>query len=178
MKIIVSNMVCNRCIMVIESILSNMGIENYIVSMGQIKLQEALSSSETEVLRKELDKVGFQLVEDKTEKIIEEIKASLVKYLDALAKGETAKMSSFITQYVFYDYSYLSDLFSKTENKTIEKYFIEMRLDKAKELLKYSADDISSIAYQLGFSTPQHFGNQFKQHVGMTPNSFRKLHRM
>lgn len=171
-------MVCMRCIIVIESILQNLAVKNYEVAMGHISLSHPLSAEKMLELKEQLEKVGFTIVEDKVEKTIEAIKAALIKYLSVLEKGEHIKMSSYITNEVYYDYSYLSDLFSKTENKTIEKYFIELRLDKAKEMLKYSPLDLSSIAYQLGYSSPQHFANQFKQYIGITPRSFRKDHRI
>lgn len=171
-------MVCARCIIVIESILQNLGIENYDLSMGQISFKTPLTKEKLQALRIELEKVGFAIVEDKAEKIIEAIKVALINYLNALQEGSPIKMSAYITQEVNYEYSYASDLFSKTENKTIEKYFIELRLDKTKELLKYTSLDLSSIAYQLGYSSPQHFANQFKQHIGITPRAFRKTYKI
>lgn len=169
-------MVCNRCIMVIEQILDSLDIKDYKVVMGQIKLSEDIPVDKMKILTDKLHNVGFEVLEDKTEKTISSIKAAVVQYLDELANGEPLKMSSYITQHVYYDYSYLSDIFSKAANITIEKYFIELRVDKAKELLKYSSSDVSSIAHKLGFSSPQHFANQFKQHVGVTPSAYRKLY--
>ncbi|MCA5003682.1 helix-turn-helix domain-containing protein [Sphingobacterium bovistauri] len=176
MKIVISNMVCDRCVIVIGDILQKHNIHDYEISMGYINFIEQISSHQLDELKFDLVKVGFEIVEAKVEKIIESIKATLINHLNNLQNGDNIKMSHFITQHISYDYSYLSDIFSKTENKTIEKYFIELRIDKAKELLKYSNRDISTVAYQLGYSSPQHFASQFKQYIGITPKEFRKLH--
>lgn len=177
MKITVSHMVCSRCVIVTESILEKLGFRNFSVNMGEIELSEQPSEECMTLLKEELERVGFEIVEDKTEKIIQAIKASLVEYLEQLAQGKALKMSAYVRDKLPYEYSYLSDLFSKTENKTIEKYFIELRLDRAKEMLKYSDKDLSYIAYALGYSSPQHFASQFKQHIGMTPSAFRAEHK-
>lgn len=174
MKIIVSKMVCSRCVMVVESILDKLEYKNYQVAMGEIKLNDVYDQNKIQLLNQELEKVGFEILEDRVEQTISSIKSALITYLEHLRNGENQKMSTFITDHVFYDYSYLSGIFSKAENKTIEKYFIEMRIDKAKERLKYSQTDINTIANEMGYSTPQHFANQFKQYIGMTPSAFRK----
>lgn len=178
MKLVVSNMVCNRCVMVIENMLNNQGYSNYQVSIGNINLVEDISSTQRTSLKTALIELGFDLVEDRLEQIIQSIKARVVSYLDHLELGNTVTMSSYITQTVFYEYSYLSDLFSKAENKTIEQFFIELRIDRAKERLKYSNSSITAIAFELGFSSPQHFTNQFKQYTGLPPRSFRLIHRI
>lgn len=170
-------MVCDRCIIVTETILNKLGVQNYEVSLGQINFKDQVSNEVQTNLREELEKVGFEIVEDKHQQVIESIKATIIKYLELLNEGTTIKMSQYISDNVYCEYSYLSDLFSKAENKTIEKYFIELRIDKAKELLKYSKDDIRTIGQLLGFSSSQHFSNQFKQYLGITPNTFRKIHK-
>lgn len=169
-------MVCNRCIIVTEAILNKLAVQNYEVSLGEIKFRDQVSQGSLVLLREELENVGFEIVEDKNQQLIESIKAAIIKYLELLYEGTQIKMSQYIGDNVYYEYSYLSDLFSKAENKTIEKYFIELRIDKAKELLKYSKSDIRTIGQQLGFSSSQHFSNQFKQYLGITPNTYRKKH--
>lgn len=176
MKLIVGNMVCSRCVLAVERILNELGLANTYVSIGQINFSEEITSEKKEEIRQLLVEVGFELIEDRVESIIQNVKSRVLSYLDNQGNGKTLKMSSYITDEVYYEYSYLSDLFSKTENKTIEQYFIELRIDRAKEQLKYSGKSLSEIAFDLGFSSPQHFANQFKHYTGLAPRAFRKLH--
>ena len=72
-------------------------------------------------------------------------------------------------------YQYLSSLFSSTEGITIEKYIINQKIEKVKELIVYDELTLSEIAYRLGYSSVQHLSNQFKRVTGFTPSDFKKL---
>lgn len=47
-------------------------------------------------------------------------------------------------------------------------------LDEAKILLRYTAGDVSEVAYQLNFSDPANFGRFFKKHTNQTPLEYRR----
>ena len=69
--------------------------------------------------------------------------------------------------------SYFSDLIRK-ETGTNPKDFISLfMIDEAKRRLLETGDDISEIAYRLGFEYPAHFTRMFKRLVGMTPKEYR-----
>ena len=70
--------------------------------------------------------------------------------------------------------SYLSLLFKKHLGKTFVKYLTELRLEKAKELLKYSGDRIIEIAEKCGYSDVYYFSHNFKKHLGMSPKKYRE----
>jgi len=89
--------------------------------------------------------------------------------------NQNLKLSSFITKKIPYDYSYLSDLFSSVEGKTIEQYFILQRIEKVKELLVYDQLSLTEISYQTGFSSVHHLSSQFKKVTGLTPSYFKKI---
>jgi AraC-like DNA-binding protein len=48
-----------------------------------------------------------------------------------------------------------------------------IRLNKAKELLKDSANSIASIALDCGYNDPGYFARVFKQEYGVTPQEWR-----
>ena len=52
-------------------------------------------------------------------------------------------------------------------------FLLERRIDKAKELLP-AANSVAAVAHRLGFSTSQHFSNQFKAMSGMSPRAWRQ----
>jgi AraC family transcriptional regulator len=176
MKWTVTNMVCQRCIYVVQQILQQHSIEGAHVQIGSITFAQEPATSTILFIKKDLADFGFHILDNKIEQIIVAIKARVLAYIDLGDIDHKPKMSSFITQEIFYDYSYLSELFSTKENKTIEQYFIELRLDKVKEQLVYSHESLSNIAYGLGFSSPQHLAAQFKQYTGITPTAFRGQH--
>ncbi|HEX6182145.1 MAG TPA: AraC family transcriptional regulator, partial [Chitinophagaceae bacterium] len=96
-------------------------------------------------------------------------------YLGLEMDSQEIKLSSFITRKVPYEYSYLSDLFSSIEGKTIEQYFILQRIEKVKELLVYDQLSLTEISYRTGFSSVHHLSSQFKKVTGLTPSHFKKI---
>ena len=174
-KLLIKNMVCRRCVMTVENILGTLHIPYDKVTLGEIDLPGKLSTNDRKNLEAELQKVGFELTETKVSKTIEEIKQALTAYLGLGMDSQNIKLSSFITKRVPYDYSYLSDLFSSIEGKTIEQYFILQRIEKVKELLVYDQLSLTEISYQTGFSSVHHLSSQFKKVTGLTPSHFKKI---
>lgn len=168
-------MVCQRCILTVENILKEHHIAYSNVSLGEVDLQRKLSNEETKTLQSSLQKVGFELIETRVNKIIEDIKRSVIEYLNLGMDSQNTKLSSFITGNIPYEYSYLSDLFSSVEGKTIEHYFILQRMEKVKELLVYDQLSLTEISYQTGFSSVHHLSSQFKKITGLTPSHFKKI---
>lgn len=69
--------------------------------------------------------------------------------------------------------TYLAKKFSEVEGMTIQQYVMKKRCDHAANLLKYSKYPISIISEYFCFSSQSHFGVQFKNFYGMTPNEYR-----
>jgi AraC family transcriptional regulator len=174
-KLFIKNMVCNRCILTVENIFREKDIPFTTVSLGEVDLQRNLTKDEINIIEYSLHKVGFELIETRVNKIIEDIKQAAMEYLNLGMDSQNQKLSSFITKKIPYDYSYLSDLFSSVEGKTIEQYFILQRIEKVKELLVYDQLSLTEISYQTGFSSVHHLSSQFKKVTGLTPSHFKKI---
>ncbi|HEY0749767.1 MAG TPA: AraC family transcriptional regulator [Chitinophagaceae bacterium] len=174
-KLMIKNMVCRRCVMTVESILDRMGIAYSIVELGEVTLSNKLEPGESDKLKEELSKVGFELIETRVNKIIEDVKKAVMEYLALGMDGQNLKLSAFITKEIPYDYSYISDIFSSVEGKTIEQYFLLQRIEKVKELLVYDQLSLTEISYQTGFSSVHHLSAQFKKLTGLTPTHFKKI---
>ena len=174
-KLLIKNMVCQRCILTVESIFNDLKIPFHKIALGEVDLETRLSDGELKKVDEELNKVGFELIEKRVNKIIEDIKKAVMDYLNLGMDNENLKLSSFIVKKIPYDYSYLSDLFSTIEGKTIEQFFILTRIEKVKELLVYDQLSLTEISYQTGFSSVHHLSAQFKKITGLTPSHFKKI---
>jgi AraC family transcriptional regulator, transcriptional activator of the genes for pyochelin and ferripyochelin receptors len=64
--------------------------------------------------------------------------------------------------------------FKETFNTTVFGYLTAQRLQLARRYLLDTQKTAAEIAFELGYSTPQHFNNAFKKHFGQTPDSVRK----
>lgn len=69
---------------------------------------------------------------------------------------------------------YFGDMIKKETGKTAQEIISLRLIEHAKRRLSTTADDISIIAYDLGFQHPQHFTRMFKRLTGLTPREFRQ----
>lgn len=168
-------MVCQRCVMTVENIFHAFHIPFIKVSLGEVQLEQKLSEKELKDINNALNQVGFELIDTRVNKIIEDIKQAVMEYLNLGMDSQNLKLSSFITNKIPYDYSYLSDLFSSIEGKTVEQFFILQRIEKVKELLVYDQLSLTEISYQTGFSSVHHLSSQFKKVTGLIPSHFKKI---
>ena len=79
-----------------------------------------------------------------------------------------------IADAVYMSRSHLSTLFKKMYHKNLIDYIHEVKIDKAKELLKDRTKSITQIAAYLGYSSSSHFSRIFKKIQRMTPLEYRE----
>ncbi|WP_026977147.1 helix-turn-helix domain-containing protein [Flavobacterium tegetincola] len=173
-KILIKNMVCDRCIFAVQQIFNQLNIPTAEIVLGEVITENDLSIEESKSIEKELLKLGFELITTRGSKLIEDIKKSILQYLEIETKVQKDSLSTFITSKLPYDYSYLSDFFSNTEGKTIEQFFINQRIEKVKALILFRQLTFTEIAFQTGFSSVHHLSAQFKKVTEMTPSTFKK----
>jgi two-component system response regulator YesN len=68
---------------------------------------------------------------------------------------------------------WLSHLFKKETGQTFSDYMIDLRIEKAKSLLRESNFKIYEIASKVGYQDLQYFGKLFKKRMGMSPKEYR-----
>jgi AraC family transcriptional regulator len=172
-------MVCHRCILAVEDILQSEKIPFQKVSFGEIHFSEEPLQDQKDRLTEKLNKIGFEIIDNYAGGLIEKIKQLVIKK----ARNETGeeenkiKLSNYLSEQVNHEYTYLSSLFSSVEGRTIENYFIEQRIEKAKELLIYGQLTLSQIAFDLEYSSVAHLSTQFKKITGLTPTYFKEIGR-
>jgi len=171
----IKNMESDRCIALVKNQLSNLGFSNYQVELGKVELNEQLSSEDFHSLENMLKSAGFEFLENKEDRLIERIKSAVCHYIDYQEDISKINFSDYIRKNVNYDYTTLSHLFSEKEGITIEKYFIEQRIERVKNLLINMEVSVSEISFQLQYSSIGHLSNQFKRNTGLTPSVFRRL---
>lgn len=69
--------------------------------------------------------------------------------------------------------SYVSRLFKLETGKGFVQYLTEIRIQKAKDLLRSTRMNVSEIAKKVGFWDERHFSRLFKRELGKTPIEFR-----
>lgn len=73
---------------------------------------------------------------------------------------------------------YMCHCFKEVTGETINVYLSNRRLDEAKKLLRTTDLPIGRIFDEIGFNSAIHFSRLFKQHVGVTPQTYRKINQL
>jgi AraC family transcriptional regulator len=175
--LLVKNMVCHRCVLSVEDILNKAHIPFHKVLFGEIHLINALSPEQKENLSAKLNAVGFELIDSHMAGLIEKIKMLIIKKArnEVDPKEIKLNLSTYLSEKLHYEYTHLSSSFSAVEARTIENFFIEQRIEKAKELLIYGQKTLSEIAFELDYSSTAYLSTQFKKVTGLTPSHFKEV---
>lgn len=171
----IKNMVCNRCIMVVQNELDKLGLDVKNISLGEVVLQKEPTPEEKQKLETILVPLGFELFDDKKSRVIEQIKNIIIDLVQNQANDLKTNLSELLSSQLHHDYNYLSNLFSEVEGTTIEKYFIAQKIEKVKELLVYDELSLSEIAFKLNYSSAAYLSNQFKKVTGLPPSHFKQI---
>ena len=175
MKISIKNMVCNRCIMVVQNELDKLGLDVKNIKLGEVTLDKEPTTDEKNKLDKALILLGFELIDDKKSRVIEKIKNVIIDLVHHQDNNTKTNLSDVLSSQLHHDYNYLSNLFSEVEGTTIEKYFIAQKIEKVKELLVYDELSLSEIAFRLNYSSVAYLSNQFKKVTGLTTSYFKQI---
>ena len=89
-------MVCDRCILVIKEQLDKAGIAFNKVSLGEVELDKEPTQEQLEVLNKNLTAIGFELLDDKKDKLVEKIKNIINSLIHRNDDGNNMKLSAII----------------------------------------------------------------------------------
>lgn len=175
MQFHIKNMVCNRCILVVSEIFNNAEIKDANVQLGKVSVPAPIPESKLLEIQQKLQRVGFEIINDSKSRIIEQIKNIVIEIIYNYSSEIKTNYSDYLADQLNLDYNYLSTLFSSIEGTTIEKYMINLKIERVKELLVYDEKTLSEIAFEMGYSSVAHLSGQFKKITGFTPSYFKKL---
>ncbi|MNJ86353.1 DNA-binding transcriptional regulator MelR [compost metagenome] len=167
-------MVSLRCKMIVKEELVNLGLHPARVDLGVAEVRENISEEIREQLRTNLSKVGLELLEDRTSILIEQVKGIVIEMVHYLDDSPKVNYSDYISERLNYDYTYLSNLFSKVKGITIQQFIIMNKIERVKELLMYDEMNLTEISYKLNYSSVAHLSNQFKKITGFSPSLYKQ----
>jgi two-component system, response regulator YesN len=78
-----------------------------------------------------------------------------------------------VAAHVNHSPSHFSAIFSQGTCKTFKEYLTELRIKKARELLRTTSLRSSEISYEIGYGDPHYFSYIFRKNTGLTPTEFR-----
>ncbi|MDT0650893.1 helix-turn-helix transcriptional regulator [Zunongwangia sp. SCSIO 43204] len=173
-KLYIKNVVCQRCIMAVKEIFNNLNIPFSAVNLGEAILERKLSAVEKEKLQTEFEKLGFDIIENRNEKLINKIKSLIIK--EVYSEGTSNdKLSTMLNSHLHLNYGHITHIFTDREGQSIQQFYNSVRIERVKELLNYDDWSIVMIADNLGYSSAAYLSTSFKKATGLSPSGYRKL---
>ena len=81
-----------------------------------------------------------------------------------------------VSEAVGFSPSYFSVLFKKETEMNFSAYLLNVRMEKAKEMLCTTNETIAAIGESVGYRDSRYFSQTFTKTVGVKPALYRKLH--
>jgi AraC-like DNA-binding protein len=168
-------MVSNRCKMVVRTALKELGVHFVMLDLGEVEVMERLTGEQRDYLKNTLEDAGLELIDDKRSILIERIKSAIIDMVHHTEEMVKVNISTYLSEKLDYDYTYLANIFSQVQGISIEQFIILHKVEKIKELLMYGELNISEISYKMNYSSTAHLSTQFKKVTGLTPTHFKQL---
>ena len=79
MKYFIRNMVCNRCIMMVQQVFESLDSPAVHIVLGEVETLNPLGNEKLNILQKKLTDLGFELIDDTKSQMIEKIKTLIIE---------------------------------------------------------------------------------------------------
>jgi AraC-like DNA-binding protein len=168
-------MVSNRCKLAVKEELKKLGLHFMVVDLGEVEIMENITPMMREQVKNALFESGFELMDDKRSMLIEKIKNTVIEMVHHSDEIIKTNFSTYLSEKMNHDYTYLANLFSEVQGTTIEQFIISHKIERIKELLIYGEQNITEIAWRMNYSSVAHLSNQFKKVTGLSPSHFKQL---
>lgn len=136
---------------------------------GPIGLQQKLGACVIEILssalaldRSESNSEDFG---DVVRQAVSHLEKHVEQEIDVAALARAAHMS----------YDQFRHVFKQRTGLAPYQYHLQLRINRAKEMLVNSNQSVKQIAYSLSFTSPYHFSKIFKKKTGQSPLQWREL---
>jgi AraC-like DNA-binding protein len=171
----VKNMTSSCCIHLLRLELAIDGIEIHDIKLGTIILSHDPKRISMKKIESLIESFGFEIIVNKEEILVEQIKQAVIDLVHNSTYNAMVRNSDYLVQRFDMSYPYISTLFSKHENTTLEKFTILHKIEKVKELIEYGELTLSEIAYMMGYSSVQYLSSQFKTITGISVTDYKVM---
>ena len=168
-------MVSNRCKTIVKNELEKLNIQYVKVDIGEVTIEEKLTSELYTRLAGALQKYGFEMIGDEKNDLIEELKTAIVDLENYSDEDLKTSYSDYIKLQVKDNFISINTLFEEIKGITIEKYIINHKIELAKALLQNNDLSLDEIAVKMHYSNTVQLSSQFKDITGLTPSHYRQL---
>lgn len=170
----------NESEIITGSLYTSLGTVKYNLVQEIINMDKEGSVSERIIIQGNVLKILAHFIEKVTSEKYK--KSKNLQFGDA---GKIMQIKKTIDDGAHFQHFSLDELaksigFSKTKLKikfkeilgtSVYKYYLDVRMQRAKDMLHSNPRSITTLAYEMGFKTVSHFSQLYKKYYGVNPNS-------
>lgn len=172
--IYIQNMFTPRDILSVNNELERLGLKVKGIELGTAAFINTVNLTK-EKLVKALEEIGYLVLEKSEKEFVDQVKHCIGAYLDKLYTNiEVPLLSDFLEGQMAMPYGRISKQFRKMERRTIENYFICLKVEKVKRLINTTDLSIRDIALRMKYSGPQTLAKTFKETTGLSIYQYKK----
>ena len=162
-------MVCRRCIMTVTDIFRKESILPLKVELGMVTLAAPLSPEQFQRIREQLEAVGFEVIDDRRMRMVEQIRLGVIGYVRDPDLQDRQNLSEYLQarrECSNTSWSWKSG----GRRYALWEVMPEVRYELS----------VSEIADRMHYSSVAHLSAQFKSLTGLSPTQFRRMkeHRL
>jgi AraC family transcriptional regulator len=125
-----------------------------------------LLAKQYSVMRPDVYGGGGRIPMPRIKRVLDYVEAHLHQNIHLSDLASVAAMSPY----------YFARLFKNSTGITPHQHVVQRRIDRAKEMLRYSQMSILEIGVRVGYADPKHFRTLFRRAVDASPNEYRAKH--
>jgi len=169
-------MLCIRCKMALKEELEKLSIPYKRIDLGVVETTQDIAEGKLELLRNNLLQIGLEIIKSRKEIIAENIAKTIIESVHYSGEPIKTNLRDFLKGKFQYEYSHLANIFSEVKGISIEKFLIEQKIERVKDLLLKDELNLTEISFLTNYSSVAHLSNQFKRKTGMSPLKYKQLH--
>ena len=171
----IKDMVCEKCIDNVKVLFNGINLKIEEIGLSYVDLVDEPSPSQLIAIKIGLHAVGLKLVDEKDSALIDTVKEALAEYVQEQNGFFNSQIfADWIEKKINHSVKEVSKLFSNLENQTLENYYVQLKVERVKELLHVKELSIKQIASRVNYSGEGHLSWHFRKVTGQLPSEYRQ----
>jgi len=171
----IKNMTGKCCMFLAKKQLQQAGYDILAVKPSFIEIKNLNPETDTERINSLLSEFDMSVIQNPELTVIERIKQAVFELIHEMNNvSSIAEKSEYLVEKLRLSTRQISQLFTKYEPVTLERYIILQKMERVKQLILKGEFTLSEIAYMMDYSSVQYLSTQFKKEIGMSFTEFKE----
>ncbi len=171
----IKGMVCSRCMKVLQDEMESKGVKVLNIRLGRVLVEYDPGCYSKDHIDHIVIENGFEIIRDKPTLLGERTRRLVSDYV--YHSEPRVNLSDYLCHKLKKNYDQISKNFSEVFGRTLERYYLILKIERAKELIEDGELNFSEIAYHIGYQHPSALSRQFKKETGMTLSVYQQLEK-